>query len=1088
MLPTKLRHNWAIVACFLALVCFAGFHEDARGGNGRFKDGAFDIIVTLSPNLTDADVDTLQSRFTNASRLLYNATEGQARFGRVFMLKNFVGKRFSDIRISFSTTPREARTTGRLGRAGQRVYLYTRNNIYSSDVEDSRQTIVHEWAHYAFDLLDEYKDQNNVEGKWCIDPPSDGGTVTACLMDNYKAPSHQHVTEFCWSRIVDETDVGNHDPNHDTKQEAIHHESCWQTIMGTYRFFTLADAGPDPEVPGCFVSPDFIIPADPRVRVALVLDNSASMNGPGSEDSTTNGDTDDSDGEPTKFDFLKTFANLFLDLISTSQNKTELQIISFNSEATEIWPLQLLESSNLTAAQNSVNSLTASGFTNIGAGMIMARDSLLKTNTPEEDPGMKGPMVMVLVTDGFHNYPPETEETRPEAVLPSLVDAGIHIHPVSLGDATDEALMSDIADSSGAVFWRAENSVRFGSSMAELAANILEGSNMGSEQSGSISDSSPPTSSMNPAKSSRLLSSTVPVVTTPTPALEPIFVEADADQVFFDLVWSTGNSRLNLLLVTPDEELLHPDSLRAAPRDDIKIFEGDRYQLYAVTKPDSGEWNFMVVAETAPEPTTFVFQALGINPAVELNVHVEKQEREPAVLDSQSRFHQAAPLIHIEAVATDTLPLINIDLAAKVTAPDGSVRTIQLSDSGRVRLDGDRFANDGIYSADIFPAGFESGNGSYRVEVTATVDQNVARVVPGDDPGPDFGDRELTRVRSFRRHMSVHEVVTELPDDSPDDTDNDGIIDDLDRCDEDSDGDGTPNCEDLDSDNDDYADADETTADTDEDGIPNFLDPDSDGDGIPELDDPTPYKADTGFIYGVDEDHGRFVRIDPTATTPELLDLGRVVDAETGKKIKDMEALTWDPETRSLFMFSNSRKALFRISPDRLAGPPETGVIRAELVGKARSEVHAMSIHPVTGELYGVARKKYLARVDKATGSLTRIGKLGFKDVEGLAFTVAPDPVLYGVDNKTGKLIRIELTTASATSVHPENKIGFREVESLVFDREGTLFGFSDKPEDKLIKIDVATGIGRKVTVRGTHGFDIEGMAVIWGTRLLTGR
>jgi hypothetical protein len=85
---------------------------------------------------------------------------------------------------------------------------------------------------------------------------------------------------------------------------------------------------------------------------------------------------------------------------------------------------------------------------------------------------------------------------------------------------------------------------------------------------------------------------------------------------------------------------------------------------------------------------------------------------------------------------------------------------------------------------------------------------------------------------------------------SDDDTDGDGIYDEFETT-QDWEGDGIPNLEDPDSDDDGYPDAEEhgledgcAAVDTDGDGIPDFLDLDSDGDGLSDEEERTRYFTD----------------------------------------------------------------------------------------------------------------------------------------------------------------------------------------------------------------------------------------------------
>lgn len=231
------------------------------------------------------------------------------------------------------------------------------------------------------------------------------------------------------------------------------------------------------------------------------------------------------------------------------------------------------------------------------------------------------------------------------------------------------------------------------------------------------------------------------------------------------------------------------------------------------------------------------------------------------------------------------------------------------------------------------------------------------------------------------------------------------------------------------------------------------------------------------ILVGVDEDERSLVAVDVEAATPEVTSLGHVIF--DGKRIREMEAMAWDATAQQLLVISNSKGGrLFRIDPADIPSTPGMGDIPAELIGKTGStHINGIAIHPVTGELFGVdAETEELVKIDKSNAAVTPIGGLGFEDVEGLAFTLDAQPVLFGIDNDDHKLITIHTGTGAGTAVS-SNEVGFRNVETLVFSADGTLFGFSDAATDRFIKIDRGTGIGSEFPTIGADGRDIEGLA-----------
>jgi heat shock protein beta len=152
---------------------------------------------------------------------------------------------------------------------------------------------------------------------------------------------------------------------------------------------------------------------------------------------------------------------------------------------------------------------------------------------------------------------------------------------------------------------------------------------------------------------------------------------------------------------------------------------------------------------------------------------------------------------------------------------------------------------DGIYD---FQDPDDDGDG------IATADELGGDATPADRDGdgtPDYLDEfdEDGPLGDLDADGIPNEVEEELQLDPFDnDSDGDGVHDGDEIGDDwtepmDSDGDGTPDVFDTDDDNDGVDTADESRGDTDGDGIPDYLDTDSDDDGV-----------DDGEEYGVDDD------------------------------------------------------------------------------------------------------------------------------------------------------------------------------------------------------------------------------------------
>jgi hypothetical protein len=754
----------ASLFCFAAIYGLIETQPEVEAGSGRFVNGHFDLFVTLSWNANATELADVQERLQQASELLFDATDGQARLGDVVIFNNNTGLEYADILITQGMGGANA-TGARLGIFGQSLDLFTDDDIYDPlSPDDAWQTLAHEIAHYVFDIKDEYSGPGGSAECVASTPAS------ACLMDNYKVTAYDDASEFCHA--------GNHDPDGDTTQEAVHGESCWETIAGGYPTITAPAGAPAETPPGGFVNPTFTVYSTPIVRVVLVLDRSGSMNGNGGISPGV-----------TRIQDLTTFAKQSIDLMGTGD--TELGVVSFSSTATSDFGPTVLSTGALVGSAKTAVELVAAGNTSIGGGMIAGRD-MLTAGSPS------GPLIMILMTDGFHNSPPGDPTYEPLNVLPSIISAGIHVHTVALGDSTNEPLLEQIAKNSGGIFWKANNSVEFEPIFTSLAC-LVRGGSTAQRTSGnfaSAQQNEPP---------------------------RPVLIERGAKEAAFNLGWSSTNGALDMILTQPDGTLIRTRDVRAGLWPRIKLHEGGRYLSLQIAEPRPGEWQFEIQAIRIAQPVTFIVQPTILNPSVRM-------------------FAQATllplpnPTMQIFATIRDRLPLVGIDVFARMRTPLGQFSLLSLKDNGDPQL-GDKVAGDGVYAARV-PVASTNGNGTYEFDVLARIRAGQARVIPGDEPPPTLDNNTLFSVESdFERHVSTSVAIIGFP--TPGDRDGDGIADEREGAD-DPDRDGLPNFNDLDSDGDDLSDRDEGVEDIDHDQIPNYLDLDSDGDGVSDTNDVDP--------------------------------------------------------------------------------------------------------------------------------------------------------------------------------------------------------------------------------------------------------
>jgi uncharacterized repeat protein (TIGR01451 family) len=138
----------------------------------------------------------------------------------------------------------------------------------------------------------------------------------------------------------------------------------------------------------------------------------------------------------------------------------------------------------------------------------------------------------------------------------------------------------------------------------------------------------------------------------------------------------------------------------------------------------------------------------------------------------------------------------------------------------------------------------------------------------------------------------------------------------------------------------------------------------------------------------------------------------------------------------------------------------------------AGADVEALEIHPVTNVLYATGQGhngKDLYTVDRQSGALVRIGRTGFRDVDGLSFRPT-DATLWGWAKGTG-LIQINIATGAGTLVFRSQG----EIEGLAWSNDGARLYGAD--ETDLWVYDPATRSLKRIATNlpgETEGLDMR--------------
>ena len=834
-----------------AIACVGLFAAGARGADvetGVNEDGTINFVAQFLFPPTADDISELKTKLTDASRYLWDATEGQLWFGTVTIACADADEDLASLWVY----PGTGRSTANSDADGSALGERGRHISYFFD--KGPKTLAHEFGHQALGLGDEYNEQTRFGACWgygrCTEI-ADIDAQTGCLMQEHST----HFTEFCTAGRHDtvqgnedgcdegeapcETHCDYYNPDTDayeTTQQSVRSLAefeqrldCWSHIVANFNFLEAPADLPVAEAPPNFVEPAFVERCESPETVLLVLDRSRSMvEGTREYDPPVelcdNGIDDDGDGDvdedlpddecaDSRLSYLKEAANAWLDLAVGQGLRGGM--LPFSCLAIPEAEIDDLSPVNLFNVGEAVDDLTAAGATSISGALREAHRAL--TNDPEA-----GPKAVLLISDGFHNCGPED----PLDVARDLTAAGVRVYTIPAGKEVDEELLVQI---SGETYGEVSASPSFRTLVNTAAVQYARMRNQGvilscipmlTDQASSRSED--PASDARGAHDwleDRPYQPTVAprnnvfefLVALGTPTVS-VLVAADFDDL--------DDFGVKAMLIGPAGS--NPPSYQsetAHPR--LRVVERRGYLLMQVQAPAAGRW----VLDVEGKGGKARFQrghvtVLDDRPRTELFLSAEPRH----VGAEETVDAQATPIQELKLLAPG-------ELVGRLKRPDGSLEPIDLED---------HTADGGAYAAGVGPSCLTL-RGRYELRAYLRTDA-ATRVDPGEPLEGDFVPNSIP-VPLLERSAATTFFVTAGPrpclSGDAGDCDGDGIRSESPTTD--SDGDGVPDAYDLDSDNDEIPDAREwkgTPTDLDGDTIPDHIDSDANGNGIRDSCDP----------------------------------------------------------------------------------------------------------------------------------------------------------------------------------------------------------------------------------------------------------
>jgi calcium-activated chloride channel regulator 4 len=702
----------------------------SRGGDGTIDTAnkTIDLSVLFSYAESDANLDSAavnwKGVFNDASKRLWNATNGQLHIGKVTVYRRAFNKKDSaDVWILKGSGGAYANGVGKLGVAGNRMTFYQNTHRSMSAAYQGGFSIVHEMGHYVFGCYDEYLGASVPFAKKATFTNADlsaftsnspfvfsitDNSVIASIMDGGGAVNNLR-TEFDTSGDVNKGQPEGTAKWWMHKQWIKNRESCWETMAkfkwgGINVFPAVPTTTSDQTVPagGTDVTWD-VVPT--LSRLALCIDRSGSMSIANRMDLAIVGARILTSLTEEKHEF-----DLFPGTPDAEHVVFEgdiLGVVDFDDQVTTTFPMTEVDAAGTTkaSAKAAISGLFPDGLTAIGDGAQRSLNIItaLGAKVTQE--------AIILLSDGEDN----SSTVTPAAAAANAKARGAKIFAIALGAGADGSTLAAMAAATGGKFYAAAN----GLGLVDIYSRIY-----GELRGGGLVEA------LNDL-------SFEATATTRTVDVDPF-----TQEVTFSVASPETGVSFGLEITSP-QGVKYTDSV---PADGVVYASEGNEVHFRVSKPAPGKWKAKISSPDTDTGTTYQysFLASSSNPQVSVS----------ASPNAVSYTHPTPALLTCQVTAGD--PVAGATVVAEVSGPDGVLGTATLFDDG-LPVHGDDTANDGVYSSyyNAFPS---SGNYAFTVRVVNT--KGVSGI---DNPEKNEIPRAITSIPAFSRETSANVTVSGVP-------------------------------------------------------------------------------------------------------------------------------------------------------------------------------------------------------------------------------------------------------------------------------------------------------------------------------------
>ncbi|MDX2176716.1 MAG: VWA domain-containing protein [Candidatus Sumerlaeia bacterium] len=624
--------------------------------DGITRDGAvrvFDVTISYHGD-PDGDNDTttvddrtpIEEAIQHFARGVWESTNKQHKLGKVRIFRK--GRFSAQADVLWTESGHPSASVGGIQSAGQTINMFDvfkdgngpgsdYNFLDAANRKGGGYTLAHEWGHYAYALLDEYRGGDPASNAILYFPhTTDNPSNIGIMNSQWNALGG----DFSWINFSTSTRPGFTRQN---AQYRVYNAAAWQTLArernrdprrGNAFPFTrpvyseLTKVAPNAENP----TPPIDLASDgdntgldeleiiwmgEDLVTVIVIDRSGSMSG----DAIVN---------------ARNAASLLVDLAEV--DKSAIGVVSFSSSATVNQAITPIDGeATKTQIKSVIQSLNASGGTSIGAGATAALNIIVPFGAGDEN------KVVFLLSDG--------QSSDALTPIPAYQAARIPIFAFAYGTGADQAALRTLATQTGGQFFVSPTS------LAELSQVFVAANTTTNSRSSLVSSSFPLTAA----------------VTTEV----PLPLDSTLRALDLSVAFSGAPADVQVGLIAPDSTSVAPVSTSQSAGETLVRFAVDPVQTgqYRVSLTPSTDKLVTVDASAIPQDGVPIALTVGADGGQELSYP------KPMVL---------------RATLQRALPIAGATVTAEVQRPSGTIETLALADNG---VFPDDLANDGYYAA-----------------------------------------------------------------------------------------------------------------------------------------------------------------------------------------------------------------------------------------------------------------------------------------------------------------------------------------------------------------------------------------------------